>query len=172
VKHKIHGCIKKGDLLMKLKQAVCTVVIVIAVILMLLSLGYGFLRDIFFPIRTVQVLNSPDGKHRAVLRRIDGIDVNFFIIVDRKQVYWSPDFAPNSRVDFKERLIWNKTGDIVILEVVGRRLFGYNAQTCKAVSDAELLSIEYSPEPNEWEYGFEGTWPDERVKHSPEATEK
>ncbi len=148
---------------MKMKQVIGTVVIMMVGILMLLSLGYGFLRDIF-PIRTVQILYSPEYKHKAVLKRLDGIDLVFFVIVDGRKVYSSPDFAPNRRVDFRERLIWDKTGNIVILEVAGKRLFGYNTQTRKAMSDMELLSIEYAPEPNEWEYSFEGEWPDERVK--------
>jgi hypothetical protein len=162
IKHKIRDCGNKGDLLMKLREIIGTVVIVIAVVLMLLSLGYGFLRDIV-PIRTIQMLNSPYGKYRAVLKRIDSIDVNFYVIVNGKRVYMSPDFAPNSEVDFRERLVWDKTGRCLILEVTGRRLFGYNADAKKELPDAELMSIEYAPEPNEREYGFEGTWPDEKV---------
>ena len=163
VKHKNHVCSKKGDLLMKLKQVIGTVVIMMVGILMLLSLGYGFLRDIF-PIRTVQILYSPECKHKAVLKRLDGIDLVFFVIVDSRKVYASPDFAPKRTVDFEERLVWDKSGTVVVLEVIGRRLFGYDTKRGKPLSDSELLSIEYAPEPNEWEYGFEGNWPDERFK--------
>jgi hypothetical protein len=122
-----------------------------------------FFRFFMWPTKTVQVLYSSEYKHKAVLKRLDGIDLIFFVIVDGRKVYSSPDFAPNRKVSFREKIIWDKTSDIVILEVMGRRLFGYNAQTCKAISDAELLAIEYAPEPNDWEYGFEGTWPDEKI---------
>ena len=158
VKHKSHRCSEKGELLMKLKQVICTVVIVMAVVLTLLSLGYGFLRDIF-PIRTVQILYSLECKHKTVLNRLDGIDLNFFVIVDGRKVYSSPDFAPNWKVDFKERLAWDKSGTVVVLEVIGRRLFGYDTKKGRPLSDSELLSVEYAPEPALWEYGFEGEWP-------------
>ncbi len=125
-----------------------------------------FLRFFVFPTRTVQILPSPDNIHQAVLERLDGIDLVFFVTVDGRKVYSSPDFAPNRRVVFRERIVWDKTGDTVILEVTGKRLFGYNAQTQRAISDAELMSIEYAPEPNECEYGFEGEWPEERVKRT------
>jgi len=125
-----------------------------------------------FPTRTVQILHSPDNTHKAVLKRLDGIDLNFWVIVDGQKVYSSPDFAPNRRLNFRERITWDKTGRILILEVAGRRLFGYSADARKALSDAELMSAkytpesnaEYAPEANEWEYGFEGEWPEDRIK--------
>jgi len=147
---------------MKLREIIGTIVIVMAVVLMLLSLGYGFLRDLF-PTRTVQILRTPNDAHKAVLKRLDGIDLVFFVIVDGQKVYSSPDFAPNHKVNFRERITWDKTGSILILEVTDRRLFGYNADTQKVLSNIELMSVEYATEPNEWEYGFEGIWPDERI---------
>jgi hypothetical protein len=135
--------------------------IVLLACLIFLVLGYLFFSSF---VTTVQVLPSPDSTHKAVLKRLDGIDLVFFVSVDGRKVYSSPDFRPNSKVVFGEKLIWDKTGNIVVLEVTGKRLFGYNVQTHKAISDAELLSLEYSPELDEWEYGFEGTWPEERIE--------
>jgi len=148
-----------------------TVKVIAIVLCTLVGLGLIYVVAVFlffslfvFPTRTVQILPSPNNTHEAVLKRLDGIDLVFFVIIDGQKVYSSPDFAPNRRVVFHERIIWDKTGDIVVLEVTGKRLFGYNTQTCKALSDTELLSVEYAPEPNEWEYGFEGEWPEKRVK--------
>ncbi len=118
-----------------------------------------------FPTRTVQVLYSPDYDNKAVLKRTDGIDLTFTVIVNGRKVYSSPDFAPDSRIDFRERIVWDRSGNVVILEVAGKRLFGYNVKMQKPLSDNDLLFIEYPPEPNEWEYGFEGDWPEDRLKN-------
>lgn len=127
---------------------------------------FCFISLVFFafPTRTVQTLYSPDGKHRAVLKRMDAIDLNFTVKVDGKKVYSSPDFAPNKRVDFQERLVWDKTGTVVVLDVTGRRLFGFDIKSQKSLSDSELMLVEYAPEPDQWEYGFEGIWPENSIK--------
>jgi len=127
---------------------------------------FGFIYIVFFmfPVRTVQTLYSPDGKHKAVLKRMDSIDLNFTVKVDGTKVYTSPDFAPNKKVDFQERLVWDKTGTVVVLDVTGRRLFGFDIKNQKSLSDTELMLVEYPPEPNQWEYGFEGVWPENRIK--------
>ena len=128
------------------------------------------MRIFVFPTRTVKVLISPDNTHKAVLKRLDGIDLIFFVIVDGRKVYSSPDFAPNHKMDFRECLVWDETGDMVILEVTGKRLFGYDAHTCRTLSDSEIMSVVYAREPNDWEYGFEGTWPEEQGKKENQKT--
>jgi len=127
---------------------------------------FCFIYIVFFvfPVRTVQTLYSPEGKHKAVLKRMDSFDLNFTVKVDGKKVYLSPDFAPNKKVDFQERLVWDKTGTVVVLDVTGRRLFGFDVKNQKSLSDSELMLVEYAPEPNQWEYGFEGIWPENRIK--------
>jgi len=117
-----------------------------------------------FPTRTIQVLYSPDLDSKAILKRTDGIDLNFTVIVNGRKVYSSPDFAPDSSIDFRERIVWDRSGNVIILEVAGKRLFGYNVKMQKPLSDSELLSIEYAPEPEEWEYGFEGEWPEDLLQ--------
>ena len=74
---------------------VCTL---IGICLVYVIAVFLFLRIFVFPTRTVKVLISPDNTHKAVLKRLDGIDLIFFVIVDGRKVYSSPDFAPNQEI--------------------------------------------------------------------------
>jgi hypothetical protein len=103
-----------------LKKSVKTlIIVVITTVLLWQILAFFALLFFAFPTRTVQVLYSPDGKQKAVLKRMDGIDLVFYVKVNGRKVYSSPDFAPNHKVDFRERLVWDKSGTIVVLEVIG-----------------------------------------------------
>jgi hypothetical protein len=104
---------------------------------------------------TVQSKANPNNSHKAILSRSIGIDVNFKIVVDGERVYFSPDFAP-APYDFREQIAWDKTGNILVLEVGGKRLFAYDAEQKRKLSDSELLAVEYVPF---FEYQFEGRLP-------------
>lgn len=106
---------------------------------------------------TVQVRRSPDGHHKAVLKRVQRIDLNFIVTLDGTQVFWSPDFAP-TRLDCRERLAWDRTGKRVVLEVAGERLFGYDAELGRQLSHEELASVAF---PSLSELHFEGELPTE-----------
>jgi hypothetical protein len=108
---------------------------------------------------TVMTKSSPDGLHAAKLSRMQAIDVNFIVSIDGSRVYWSPDFAP-VRADFREQLIWDTNSEAVVLEVAGRRIFGYHIIAKRQLTDAELSKIELTPFE---ELGFEGTLPAEPV---------
>ena len=90
------------------------------------------------------VKDSPDGKHRAKLYRVQGIDADFWIKVDGTTVYSSADFAP-THDDFREQIAWDKSGKILVFEVAGRRLFGYEAANKRELTDDELRSVEFTP---------------------------
>ncbi len=113
----------------------------------------------FSMVLTVMKKASPDGQHTAKLVRIDGIDVNFKVIVDGRRVYSSPDFAPVS-ADFREQIVWDEDSNSVVLEVGGRRIFGYQAAEQREMSDSELLNVRFTPFT---ELGFEGKLPSETV---------
>ena len=111
----------------------------------------------FFLPNTVQQTTNSEKSHTAKLVRHDGIDVNFKVVVDGEDVFYSPDFAPVED-DFRERLIWNEKGNVVVLEVVGKRLFGYDAIQKRKLSNRELMAVEYLPFSK---YGYEGKLPEE-----------
>jgi hypothetical protein len=106
-----------------------------------------------FPV--TEARDSPDGRHNAVLRRADGIDVNFELSVDGRRVFWSPDFAPVS-FDFREKLVWDRSSRRVVLEVAGERIFGYDAEEKRPLTADEIISLEYVPFQ---EFRYEGTLP-------------
>jgi hypothetical protein len=87
---------------------------------------------------------SPDGRHSASLYRIDGIDVNFWINLDYRRVYGSPDFG-GYRKDHRERIMWTEDSKWLVFEVADRRLFGYDVSTGKSLSPDELASARFIP---------------------------
>ncbi len=137
---------------MKLSKAVIIVLAVASII------GGYFTFFYILGITTVQNKSNPTGSHKAKLVRHQAIDVNFKVLVDGEQVYFSPDFAP-VEFDFREQIAWDKTGNIVVLEVAGKRLFAYDAEQKRQLADNELLSVEYTPF---YEYHYEGKLAEEQ----------
>lgn len=120
----------------------------------------AFLAMFYFGmVSTVMIKRSPDRQHTAKLSRVQGIDVNFRVTVDGTRVYGSPDFAP-VRADFREQLIWDTNSQAVVLEVAGRRIFGYHVREKRSLTDMELLKIHLTPLE---ELRFEGTLPKDVV---------
>ena len=120
----------------------------------------GFLGMFYFSmVSTVMTKPSPDRQHTAKLSRVQGIDVNFRLTVDGSRVYSSPDFAP-IRVDFREHIFWDTNSQVVMLEVAGRRIFGYHVVEKRRLKDAELFKAQLTPFE---ELRFEGTLPEATV---------
>jgi hypothetical protein len=107
----------------------------------------------------LQTLDSPNRAHRADLWRHDHLDRNYSVYLDGRRVYGSPDFAPRSDIPFRETLLWDEGGRLLILEVAGRRIFGYDASAGRQLTAAELLAAKQPPRPPLWEYYFESEWP-------------
>jgi hypothetical protein len=133
------------------KALYVAVVSAIAFVLTLIALA-GFYFNF---VNHVMTKFSPDGRHTAKLHRINGIDVIFEVTVNGNNVFSSPDFAPVD-ADFREQIAWNADGDIVVLKVGGKRLFGYNVNQKRSLTDDELLMIEFTPFDA---LGYEGTLP-------------
>jgi len=129
------------------------------VIIAVLSFGVAVLGIAlvfyFSHVTTVQRKTSPDGFHRAKLVRHGGIDVDFEVVIDGESVFRSADSAPVKH-DFREQINWDASGNQVILEVAGQRLFGYDVQQKRKLSDQEILGAKYAPFSD---YGFEGLLP-------------
>jgi len=110
----------------------------------------------FSMVSTVMTKRSPDRQHIAKLSRVQGIDVNFRVAIDGRRVYGSPDFAP-VRADFREQLIWDTNSQAVVLEVAGRRIFGYHVDEMRPLTDSELEKIHLT---SFEKLGFEGKLPE------------
>ena len=108
----------------------------------------------------LMTLTTRDRSHRAVLIRSDVfVDRNYIVKVDGQRVYVSPDFAPRHDLPYRETLLWDRTGRVVLLEIAGHRLFGYDVSRGRALTTSELLAAELPPEPLLWEYQFSSEWP-------------
>ena len=109
-------------------------------------LGYLVLR-LSFPeeILTDITKLSPDRKHKArLVTREASFDVNVFLEVNGQPVYVTPDFRAPAQFDFREYLFWDKGGTVVVLEVAGKRLFGYDARNLRGLTVAELSRVQLS----------------------------
>jgi hypothetical protein len=134
--------------------------------LLLSLLALGLLIIVGCPIlfvlslsRTLQEAQSPDGQRRVELIRIDGLDRNYIIRVDGTRVWNSPDFSPRDDIPYREALVWNATGNVVVFEVANHRVCGIDVNAKRVLTDAELLALELAPEPRLWDYGYEAEWP-------------
>lgn len=119
----------------------------------------ALLIGVFLRRQTLQTISSPDGRHEVRLVRQEGIDRNYLIYVDGTRVFVSRDFAPRGDIPWYEALRWDAAGSTIVFEAAQQRLFGYEVEDRRQLSDEELLAVEIAPEPALWEYQFEGEWP-------------
>ena len=114
----------------------------------------GFLLVAVYFVVTVYVIDtftvikkrSPDKKHSAkLITRDNGIDINLLLWVDGRLVYTSPDFAAPMKADFQERVMWDQTHRIVVLEAGGERLVGYHVVQKRTLHDSELPKVQLAP---------------------------
>jgi hypothetical protein len=130
---------------MKRPRTVLTLVVLAAVVI--LAAAY-FVLPRLLGVETLTTIEkrSPDRKHVARLRTIEGgLDVNVILEVDGKHVYGSPDFAAPAHVDFQERLVWDRTGKIVLVELAGKRVFGYHVAQQRPLRVNELSIVQLAP---------------------------
>ena len=96
--------------------------------------------------RSIQTLYANGTEHRAELRRsFELSDFNFIVEVDGERVYRSGDHWPMPDHVYRETLIWDKTGNVVVLEMLGEWVFAYDAESKKKVGPEELKKYEFSP---------------------------
>ena len=74
---------------------------------------------------------------------------NFIIKVDGKTVYWSNDLMPFSDRIYRETLLWDKTERIVVLELMGKRVFAYDTATGNALPKGEIGKYTLYPMPSD-----------------------
>lgn len=105
--------------------------------------------------RHIQTLVSPDGKRSAVLLRRNNLaDFNFIVNVDGNRVYESSDLQGLPDNLYRETLVWDKTGKIVVLELMGKRVFAYDAEQQRILGKGELRQYEFYPMPNDYFYVY------------------
>lgn len=121
-----------------------------------LGIGFTFLAIIIgyityeicfgIPLQTVYGKN-----HYATLRRQFGIfDYNLSIDVDGEQVYKSGDIWGVSERQLRTTLVWDKSGQVVALERMGKIVFAYNADEKRLIKIEETDNFCLAPMPEEY----------------------
>lgn len=122
------------------------ILVAVGSVLAIVLVGFGIIVWIF-QFRNVQTYikkRSPDGKHTATVKRKQWIDVNVMMNVGGRRVYGSPDFR-RSGADLAEQVIWHTNSQIVVLEIAGRRIFGYHAVEKRPLNPSEIQSVRSFP---------------------------
>lgn len=103
--------------------------------------------------KNVQVLESPETNHRAALiKKYNIADINFIVKVDGEPVYESADLMPFPDHMYRETLVWDKTGRVVVLELMGKRVFAYDTVDRKRLGKGELKQYQLYPMPSDYVY--------------------
>ena len=114
--------------------------------------AYGVVSGILWG-RNVQTIKSPSGEHRAVLLKKNNLaDINFIVKVDGERVFVSPDYMSFPDHWYRETLVWDKTGKVVVLELMGKRVFAYDAQSRRALQKGEVNQYKLWPMPSDQNY--------------------
>ena len=103
--------------------------------------------------RHLQTLHAPETNHQAVLLKKHNLaDINFVVKVDGKRVYFSPDYIPYPDNSYRETLVWDETGRIVVLELMGKRVFAYDAEEQRELKKGEIDKYVFYPTQNDVNY--------------------
>jgi hypothetical protein len=95
--------------------------------------------------RTIQSLESGSGHNARLLKKYNLADINFKVLVDGQMVYVGPDLVGLPDHLYRETLVWDKTGRVVVLELMGRRVFAYDAQEKRPLEKGEINNYELNP---------------------------
>jgi hypothetical protein len=103
--------------------------------------------------RHIQTLYAPETNRQAILLKKHNLaDINFVVKVDGKRVYFSSDYVPYPDHLYRETLVWDKTGRIVVLELMGKRVFAYDAEEQRELEKGEIDKYLLYPVENDVNY--------------------
>lgn len=125
-----------------------------ASVVLTVTLWFGVQATRFFffglPIETVV---SRESGNVAVLREHSRIiDYNLSIDVNGRSVYRSGDIQGFSPSHLRATLVWDKTGRVVILEMMGKPRFAYDAVTNQQIERGGLAGLEFYPMPSDYPF--------------------
>lgn len=104
--------------------------------------------------RTVQMINSPDGNLAVLYKKHNLADINFKVAVGGETVYVSPDLAPFPDGMYRETLVWDETGRVVTLELMGKRVFAYDTIEKRRLRKGELSQYKLYRTTSEYVYVY------------------
>ena len=104
--------------------------------------------------RTVQTVISPNGNPAVLYKKHNLADINFKVAVGGETVYVSPDLMPFSDGMYRETLVWDETGRVVVLELMGKRIFAYDTIEKRRLGKGELSQYKLYPTTSEYVYVY------------------
>lgn len=128
---------------------------------LLLGIGFGIIAMPVYRVvtgiiggRTVQTISSPNGNQAVLYKKHNLADVNFKVAVGGETVYVSPDLMPFPDGMYRETLVWDETGRVVVLELMGKRVFAYDIVEKRKLVKGELSQYKLYPTTNEYVYVY------------------
>lgn len=113
---------------------------------------YGVFSGILWG-REIQSLKSPDERHKAsLLKKYNLADMNFIVKVDGERVYVGSDLMMFPDHMYRETLLWDDTGKVVALELMGKRVFAYDTEARRELGKGELNQYKLHPVPSDQNY--------------------
>ena len=99
--------------------------------------------------RTLQTVWSDSGQHAVLYKQYSLMNINFKVEVDGQIVYISPDVLNFPDGMYRETLVWDETGRVVVLELMGKRVFAYDAVEKRKLGKGELSQYKLHPTPSD-----------------------
>ena len=91
---------------------------------------------------TLQQITTTDQRHVATLQRNHHyVDLNFRILLGKKEIYRSPDFDPSDDRPLTERITWAKGEQCVVFMSSNRIIFAYNVLTRKRLREEDYSDV-------------------------------
>lgn len=96
--------------------------------------------------RHVQTVGAPEtGSEASLYKKHNLADINFIVEVNGKTVFRSADLMPLVDGMYRETLIWDKSGRVVVFEMMGKRIFAYDALEKRQLNAAQLEPYVFWP---------------------------
>lgn len=96
--------------------------------------------------KTIREAEAPRGPHSAkLLKKFNLADINFIMTVDGERVFRSGDLMGLSDGSYRETLMWDETGRVVVLELMGKRVFAYDTVEKRPLRKGELSQYKLFP---------------------------
>lgn len=107
---------------------------------------YQYINLIFWE-HSLQSVKSGQTEHTATLSKKNNLaDINFVVKVDNKKIYESADYVPYPAGFYQEHLVWDVTGKVVVLKLLGKRVFAYDAIEQQSIKKGELKNYNFLPD--------------------------
>ncbi len=108
-----------------------------------LQSNFQYAQDIFWGQKKEIAYPNQTGQVASLITQRNLADINFIVKIDGKKIYRSPEYASYSEGWYQEYLQWDVTGKVLLLKLLGKRVFAYNTTTQKELRKGELAQYQF-----------------------------